>query len=80
VTPVEELVAQTKAQKPILSEGGLLRKVRSLLLDGGWGTDRLPNGELKELAKVFSPAHSATLAFGRGCGMPKIAIERYATR
>ncbi len=37
-----------------------LTKVRELLKDGGWGEDRLMNGELKTLVKLFLSLGSAT--------------------
>ena len=61
VPPIEGLVISTKADQPSLSLGGLLRTVRSLLLDGGWGTDRLTNGQLKELARLFGAADATSL-------------------
>lgn len=37
-----------------------VKKLRALLKDGGWGEDRLTNGELKELVKLFGGLSSAS--------------------
>ena len=39
-----------------------VKKLRALLKDGGWGEDRLTNGELKELVKLFGGLSAASAA------------------
>jgi hypothetical protein len=45
---------------PVYSVSDALTIVRKLLKDGGWGEDRLTNGELKSLATLFTFLDSTT--------------------
>jgi hypothetical protein len=52
--PTKQSKPSDVAGPPIpLTVEAALKKVRALLKDGGWGTDRLTNGELKALVELF---------------------------
>lgn len=62
---VSKLGKSPKSKSPMgppvpLTTDEALAKVRELLKDGGWGSDRLMNGELKTLVKLFLSLGSAT--------------------